>query len=641
MEIASSLQTLPASAPARRLPLPQALTLFALLAIVVVAFVVGVQLRRWAFNYTQPIRFWPDITRGFRFGARAIDEGYFNVYDNVARQRPDGNYELDYAPLRLLVMRQWAVQARKTFPGATEWNADPQTTYAFNRPVLRFNTGVEVMTAIGVFLLTWWWVRRPRRLSWWASLMPAVMWRPLLAALVIWFSPAQILSAQCWTTWDCWIVPFYVWAVLLACLDWWFAAGLVIGVGAMLKGQQFFVAPLFILWPLLQGRLGAPARWLCGVAMAFTLIASPWLLADLRRYLSGGSSFGALCVSPPIRWIGGAVAACALFALPELYRRLRSIYGKNQGRRRLPTPLHEGRWPWRVDWATRGARLACAACALALLVWPWWRAQAVNYRPWALLAATGVVAAGWLLPLRKLPFLAAAVLSAAIVSCVVLFPGSSLNWFYISFGYGTRHWETMTMGLTSNLPAILRDHYRWYDLHTVACTIPPHALWLWPAQPLPVSLKYLLFSIYIVTLVLCALGTAMHHRRGDARFLVAITAPWLLFFTLLGQIHERYLLYAAGVGATLIAVNCGLLLIDLFMAVLTWAMTIHVMLNVGMGMASPPDAGVTVMSPQTRGMLLRIVSGQHPDIGWAVMLCAAIFLYLSLMPRRRIQQGES
>ena len=77
-------------------------------------------------------------------------------------------------------------------------------------------------------------------------------------------------------------------------------------------------------------------------------------------------------------------------------------------------------------------------------------------------------------------------------------------------------------------------------------TIPAKLLWLYPAAAIDVSVKGFLMACFWTTLILSALGAGMHARRRDARVLIALTAPWLLFFCFPPQIAERDLLFARG-----------------------------------------------------------------------------------------------
>ncbi len=103
-------------------------------------------------------------------------------------------------------------------------------------------------------------------------------WVALLAAALVWFNAASIFSSFGRPTWDVWVIPFYIWAVFFASRNNWFIAGLLVGVGAMLKGQQLVIAPFFVLWPIFSLRFGAAIRWLIGLALGAGLIVSPWLV---------------------------------------------------------------------------------------------------------------------------------------------------------------------------------------------------------------------------------------------------------------------------------------------------------------------------------------------------------------------------
>ncbi len=257
---------------------------------VLITVLTGLMVRRWAYEETKPIRFVGDIRRGYRYGRTAAEVGLLNVYENVASQHPEGDYELDYGPLRLTVMRCWAALRP---PGDPDVDSGWQPDYEFTAPVLRFNNFMELSAAVAVFFLVRWWVRRAASgrapPEWWRGIPTAA-----IGALLVWFNPVLILSAHGWPTWDAWVVPFYIFAVLLACVDRWFAAGVVIAAGAMFKGQQLFAASIFVLWPVFSLRFGAALRWLAGFVFGAAIVVSPWLLTlkvdeseDSARRLNG------------------------------------------------------------------------------------------------------------------------------------------------------------------------------------------------------------------------------------------------------------------------------------------------------------------------------------------------------------------
>ena len=61
--------------------------------------------------------------------------------------------------------------------------------------------------------------------------------------------------------------------------------------------------------------------------------------------------------------------------------------------------------------------------------------------------------------------------------------------------------------------------------------------------------------------------------------LIAIAAPWLLMFALLGQMHERYLMWGAVVSAVALGVSVRLSIIHFILSAASTAMIVHVMLT--------------------------------------------------------------
>ena len=71
----------------------------------------------------------------------------------------------------------------------------------------------------------------------------------------------MILDAHGWPQWDVWILPFYLFAALAALKNRWFWCGCLLALGAMLKGQLLFVAPLFLFGH--YGKKDGSTRWAC------------------------------------------------------------------------------------------------------------------------------------------------------------------------------------------------------------------------------------------------------------------------------------------------------------------------------------------------------------------------------------------
>ena len=103
--------------------------------LIATVFLAGIQLRRWIGDTTRHVRYQHDIVNGFYWGSEVLKEarrlspdessadswtgfcrGYFALYDRVKDKAYEGEYGLDYAPLRLLAMAIWAKEVRDGFP---------------------------------------------------------------------------------------------------------------------------------------------------------------------------------------------------------------------------------------------------------------------------------------------------------------------------------------------------------------------------------------------------------------------------------------------------------------------------------------------------------------------------------------------
>ncbi|CAN5580692.1 hypothetical protein BH10PLA1_BH10PLA1_17000 [soil metagenome] len=417
------------------------------LAVLVIASIyaarAGLQLRRWTWSYTNAIHFYPDMNNGYFWGSQAgrpesTPQGYLNVYDRVASYAGKGDdspeYGLDYAPLRLLLMSKWVGWTRANFPASPDTrgsqaqrSAKADDQYKYYWPLLEFNTWIEVFGTVGIFLLTQHWsARRARRerkraseldpatprlgfggrmLRWLDSPKPFPGWiAGYIAALLFWFNPAVIVSAHGWPTWDMWIIPFFIWAVYLASVDLWFCAGLMIAVGAMFKGQQLFIAPMFVLWPLFAGQPMKALRWAIGLLFGVAVIASPWLVSYVPSTVP-------LPAAPDARIIDRAAIAwitCVLIAslaMPFLLQRLR---------------------PWRLTWTRKW--LAWSVWSLlimltmTLVAWPFMAAiNRDHFLRIGLPIAIVVTAGAAILSFRRCLLLAAGVVGPSPVVCGLLF----------------------------------------------------------------------------------------------------------------------------------------------------------------------------------------------------------------------------
>ncbi len=293
-------------------PLTRRLLLALMLGLMLAA---GVKIRDRTWHESRHLRFQRDLVNGFYWGTQTLKEaqrhaagevswpafwrGYTGLYDRVKRNAYAGQYQLDYPPLRLLVMSLWTKEVRRNYPGVDE--AHP----GYVRPLLNLNLLAEALSALATFLLVRYWVgRAPPSESRLLRELPAESRGTvcgLAAASAVWLEPSMILDAHGWPQWDVWILPFYFFAALAASKKQWFQTGALLAVGAMFKGQLLIVAPFFFLWPLCQREWKSFGRILAGFLTAAALVVSPWLLGT------------------PMAWI--SVVAVALISL-GIFRRL-------------------------------------------------------------------------------------------------------------------------------------------------------------------------------------------------------------------------------------------------------------------------------------------------------------------------------
>ena len=226
-------------------------------------------------------------------------------------------------------------------------------------------------------------------------------------------------------------------------------------------------------------------------------------------------------------------------------------------------------WPlWQKRWTSALRALAGFIATAALIVSPW-----LLRTPGAWIAFAVVAGISLFFSLRyKLPYrgtLLAGILGTAafvIGACA----GGSFAWFEIGFLYGTKHYPYLFISSCYNLASLLagagwslKDEWLSFHIGSVHFHL---------------TLQWALRLLFLGTVVLCARGAARHVRNRDPRVLISITAPWLLMFALLGQMHERYLVWGAVVSAVALGVSVRLSIIHFIISVASTAMIVHVML---------------------------------------------------------------
>jgi hypothetical protein len=499
--------------------------------LIATVFLAGIQLRRWIGDTTRHVRYQHDIVNGFYWGGEVLKEarrlspdessadswtgfshGYFALYDRVKDKAYEGEYNLDYAPLRLLAMAIWAKEVRDGFP----W-VDKDHPKLVN-PLLKINFICELVSALAIFLLVRECLQRSRPTQ--ASLLGRLPQQHrgwicgLAAASAAWLEPSMILDAHGWPQWDVWILPFYLFAAFAALKDRWFWCGCLLAVGAMLKGQLLFVAPFFVFWPLWQKGWVPTLRVLAGFVATTAFIVSPWLLRT------------------PAAW-----AMLAAFA--------------------VITPLFVVRFKLTNQGASVAGIIGCA------------------------------------------------------VFVIGAFTGGSFAWLQVGFIYGTEHYPYLFISSCYNLPSLLSQ---------VGWSLKdPFLSAHFGSLHLHITLQWTLRLLYLVALALCARGLARHLRDRDPRALIAIAAPWLLMFALLGQMHERYLMWGAVVSAVALGVSVRLSIIHFILSAASTTMIVHVMLT---------DKKLEATLPT-----IDVLKHIRPYGSIVVLTCVAVYLWETISTR--------
>jgi hypothetical protein len=279
-------------------------------------------------------------------------------------------------------------------------------------------------------------------------------------------------------------------------------------------------------------------------------------------------------------------------------------------------------WPlWQKRWNRALRVLAGFTATAALIASPW-----LLHTPAAWFALVTVIGASSLLLLqRKLPYRGAWI--SGITGCAVfvigVFTGGSFAWLKVGFLYGSEHYPYLVISSCYNLPSLL-SKLGW-SLKDPFCTVQ------FGSVDFHLTLQWTLRLLYLGALMVCAYGAARQIRDRDPRSLIAITAPWLLMFALLGQMHERYLVWGAVVSAVTLGVSLRLSIIHFIISAASTAMIVHVML----------------IDKKLEATLWAIDLLKHirPYASALVLACVAVYLWNSLrMPifqRRAPRPAES
>lgn len=594
-----------------------------LLSLVIGSLIVGCQWRRFMWDYTQPAHFRPDIIRNYEFGREAMAKGYLNVYENQVAFPPDEEHKVNYPPLRLATFTAWAYFNQWYYSADRSWYharasaTSPSTApspspsveqwreeHEFSAFVLYLNTFLEFMAAVAALLLVRHWVWRTgppeSRLlvpgHTWLDRQLAMGWRPIAAFLLLWLNPALILSAHGWPSWDMWVVPFYLWTVLLCCWEYWFVAGVVMGLGVMFKGQQLAVIWVFLFWPLFAGQPGRMLRFATGCVGICGLVVSGWMLT-YRPEIAPDKIVRSVNW-PAFLWVLSCIGAVLLANGWRVFTK------------------------WVRCWWWTPVMALAAYLILRPAIGQW------GISAWGLAMLAGVVVVfAWAGRLRTQGYVLFGTVGVALLLCMVYFHGG-WQWWELGFRYGTERHPGMVIGPANNLCALLDSRFGYYAPTQDVFTIPAKAMIVWPAEDRSVVLRELLIGIYGILTLLVTVAVAMHWRRNDRRFLVAIIVPWLLFYAIPAQIHERYLLFGSTAAAIVIGCSVGLSLLNLALVALTFLQTAQAMIM----------ANSTLLTRYQHRLLnadfSQFCDGLRPDISWGVLTATVVFFVAAFMKTR-------
>ena len=267
-------------------------------------------------------------------------------------------------------------------------------------------------------------------------------------------------------------------------------------------------------------------------------------------------------------------------------------------------------WPlWQKRWARTLRMLTGFAATVALIVAPW---LLCNLAAWILVALVAGLGSSFLLGSGSRH---AGAWVTGIIACAVFFigalDGGSFAWLQVGFLYGSEHYPYLFISSCYNLPSLL-SNVGW------SLKDPFWSLNLGSLH-FHLTLQWTLRLLYLGALALCAYGAARHTRNRDPRVLIAIAAPWLLMFALLGQMQERYLLWGAVVSAVALGVSVRLSMIHFIISAASTAMIVHVMLI------------DKKLEPTLRA--IDVLNDIRPYASGLVLVCVAVCLWNMLSTR--------
>jgi len=141
------------------------------------------------------------------------------------------------------------------------------------------------------------------------------------------------------------------------------------------------------------------------------------------------------------------------------------------------------------------------------------------------------------------------------------------------------------------------------------------------------TLQWALRLFYLGALAVCAHGMGRLLCDRDPRVLIAIAAPWLLMFALLGQMHERYLMWGAVLSAVALGVSFRLSAIHFIISAASVAMIVHVMLI---------DKKLEATLPA-----IHLLKQIRPYASGVVLACVGVYLWSTVSTRLPVLRRQA
>src|SRR5947209_3928421 len=275
-------------------------------------------------------------------------------------------------------------------------------------------------------------------------------------------------------------------------------------------------------------------------------------------------------------------------------------------------------WPlWQKRWIRALRMLAGFAATVALIVAPW---LLCNPAAWIVVALVAGLSSLFLLGSGSQD---AGAWVAGIIACAVFligaWDGGSFAWLQIGFIYGSEHYPYLFISSCYNLASLLGEFGLSLKDSILSARI--------GGLHLHLTMQWTLRLLYLAALVLCARGVGRHMRNRDPRALIAIAAPWLLMFALLGQMHERYLMWGAVVSAVALGVSVRLTIVHFIISIVSTAMIMHVML-----IDKKLDSTLRTID---------LLNSIRPYASGLVLACVALYLWDAIAVRVPVFQRAS